>query len=70
MHWLSLAGTIFIGLWSVWLLLLAYRVLGKPIGQDLKYDASLEYWSGTFKAVGVIGLLAVALEVAALIIEK
>ncbi len=70
MRWLSLAGTIVIGLWSVWLLLLAYRVVGKPAGQDPKYDASVEYWSGTFKVMGVIGLLAVALEVAALVVER
>jgi len=69
MRWLSFAGTIFIGLWSVWLLLLAYRVVGKPVGQDPKYDASMEYWSGTFKVMGVVGLLAIALEVVSLVIE-
>jgi hypothetical protein len=70
MRWLSFAGTVVIGLWSVWLLLLAYRVVGKPAGQDPRYDASLEYWSGTFKVMGLIGLLAVALEVAALGAER
>ena len=70
MRWLSLAGAVFIGLWSVWLLLLAYRIVGKPAGQDAKYDAAMEYWSGTFKVMGVIGLLAVALAVAALVVER
>ena len=70
MRWLSLAGTAVIGLWSVWVLLLAYRMAGKPMGRDPKYDAAIEYWSGTFKVMGVIGLLAVALEVAALVVER
>src|SRR4051794_8738111 len=37
MRWLSLVGTIcktLICLWSVWLMLLAYRVAGKNAGQD------------------------------------
>jgi hypothetical protein len=44
MWWLSFVGKIcglFIYLWSVWLLLLAYRIVGKPAGQDPKYDASI-----------------------------
>jgi hypothetical protein len=69
MRGLSVAGTVFIGLWSVWLLLLAYRVVGKTRGQDPKYDASMEYWSGTFKVMGIIGLLAIALQAAALIMD-
>jgi hypothetical protein len=70
MRWLSLAGTVLIGLWSVWLLLLAYRVVGKPVGQDPDYDASMKYWSGTFKVMGVIGLLAIAFEVTAFIVDR
>jgi len=69
MRWISLAGTVFIGLWSVWLLLTAYRVVGKPPGQDPKYDASIEYWSGTFTVIGVMGLIAVVLQVAELVFE-
>ena len=42
MRWISLAGTLVFVLWSIWLLLLAYRVVGKPPGQDPKYDASIE----------------------------
>jgi hypothetical protein len=69
MHWLSVAGTVLIGLCCVWLLLLTFRVIGKPRGQDPKYDASMEYWSGTFRVMGFIGIVAVALEAAALIME-
>ena len=65
-----LAGSVFIGLWCVWLLLLAYRIVGKPPGQDPKYDASMEYWSGTFKVMGILGLIVIALEAAALVVER
>jgi len=54
----------------VWLLLLAYRVVARPAGQDPKYDAALAYWSGSFKVLGIIGLLAVALKVAAFIVDR
>jgi hypothetical protein len=57
------------GLWSLWLLLLAYRIVGKPVGQDPKYDASIEFWSGTFKVMGVIGLLVIALELGSLVLD-
>jgi hypothetical protein len=54
MGWLSAIGLICriaIGLWSVWLMLLAYRIVGKPAGQDPSYDASIAYWSGTYKVL-------------------
>jgi hypothetical protein len=69
MRWVSLAGTVLIGLWSVWLLLLAYHVVGKRPGQVPKFDASMEYWSGTFKVMGVIGIIAAALETVAIVVD-
>ena len=69
MRWLSLAGTAFLVLFSIWLLLLAYRVVGKPPGQDPKYDASMEYWAGTFKVMGVLGIIVLVLEIAAILVE-
>jgi len=66
MRWLSLIGTIgvFVScLWSVWLMLLAYRIVGKPAGQDPRYDTWITYWSGTFKFLGVLGILLIVLEV-------
>jgi hypothetical protein len=49
------------------LLLLAYRTVGKPAGQDPRYDAAIAYWSGTFKVVGVLGIVSVVLQVIALV---
>jgi len=66
MRWLSLIGTIgvFVScLWPVWLMLLAYRIVGKPAGQDPRYDTWITYWSGTFKFLGVLGILLIVLEV-------
>jgi hypothetical protein len=65
-----LAGTAFIVLYSIWLLLLAYRVVGKPRGQDPKYDASIEYWSGSFKVIGILGIFVLVLEVLTLLVES
>ena len=59
MRWISLAGTAAL---SIWWLLLAYRVVGKRPGQDPKYDASIEYWRGTFKVMGVLGIILFALQ--------
>ena len=47
MRWSSLIGTICVivtCLWSVWLMLLAYRIVGKPAKQDPKYDNWIAYW--------------------------
>ena len=38
--------------YGVWLLLTAYRVVGKPSGVDEKYDAWHRQWAGTLKLVG------------------
>jgi hypothetical protein len=60
-------GTVVAGLWCVWLLLLAYRIVGKPAGQDPRYDAAIADWSGTFKVVGMLGVLSVVFQVVALV---
>jgi hypothetical protein len=73
MWWLSLLGricTIAIGLWAAWLMLLAYRVVGKPAGQDASYDAYIKYWSGTFKVIGALGLVCVVLEVIEFVVSR
>jgi hypothetical protein len=73
MWWLSFIGKIcglFIYLWSVWLLLLAYRIVGKPAGQDPKYDASIAYWSGTYKVLGALGILVLVLEVISFVVGR
>ena len=69
MRWVFLVGTAAIVLESLWLLLLAYRVVGKPRGQDPKYDSWVEYWAGTFKVVGVIGIIVLVLQVAVLLLD-
>jgi hypothetical protein len=50
-------------------MLLAYRVVGKPRGQDPKYDASIEYWSGTFKVMGVLAIIVLVLQVLVLLVD-
>jgi hypothetical protein len=73
MWWLSVISSIFtiaIGLWSFWLMLLAYRIVGKPAGQDPTYDASIAYWSGTYKVLGVLGILVVVLEFIAFVVGR
>jgi hypothetical protein len=64
---IGLMGTVVAGLWCVWLLLLAYRIVGKPAGQDPRYDAEIVYWSRTFKVVGMLGILSVVFQVVALV---
>ena len=71
MRWLflfGLVGTIVVGLCCVCWLLLAYRVVGKPAGQDPRYDAAIAYWSGTIKVVGVLGVLSMVLQVIAFVV--
>ncbi len=70
MRWLSLAATAVLACVSTWLLLAAYRVVGEPRGQDRKYDAALEYWSGTFKVVGVLGIIELTCEVVVFLLER
>jgi hypothetical protein len=69
MRWISFLGSVVILIWAIWLLLLAYRVVGKAPGQDPKYDAAMEYWSGTFKVMGILAFIALALEVAGFIVD-
>ncbi len=69
MRWLNILGMVVTGSYGVWLLLLAYRVVGKPRGQDANYDASIDYWSGTFKVIGFLAILAIFLEAADFLIE-
>ena len=69
MQWLALGGTAFLVLSAIWLLLLAYRVVGKPPGKDPKYAAVVEYWAGTFKVYGVLGVIVLLLQVVVLLVE-
>jgi hypothetical protein len=59
--------TVGIGLSSGWVLLLAFRFVGKPAGQDPQDDAAAAYWSGPFKVVGVLGILCVIFQVILLV---
>ncbi len=64
MRWLSLIGTIctiVCCLWWLWLMLLTYRIVGPPAGQDPRYDTSIAYWSGTYKVLGVLSILVIVL---------
>jgi hypothetical protein len=73
MWWLSVISLIFtiaMGLWCTWLMLLAYRIVGKPAGQDPKYDEAIRYWSGTYKVLGVLGILLVVLEFISFVVER
>jgi len=56
MSWVVVTGEVLEVLFSVCFLLLAYRVVGKPAGQDPKYDAAIRFWSGTFTVLGVLGI--------------
>lgn len=69
MRWISGIGTVVIALVSIWWLLLAYRVVGKPPSQDPKYDASIEYLRGSFKIIGVLGIIVVIVQVVVLLME-
>jgi hypothetical protein len=45
-------GDLLLAGYGVWLLLAAYRVVGKPPGADEKYDAFHRHWVGTWKVLG------------------
>jgi hypothetical protein len=60
---IGLILTVGMGLSVGWMLLLAFRLVGKPPGQDPKYDAAAAYWSGSFKVFGVLGILCVIFQV-------
>lgn len=61
--------SILILMFTVWMLLLAYRIVGKSPGKDPKYDAWMEYWGGTFKVLGVIGIIVLILHVVGFLVE-
>jgi hypothetical protein len=67
--WIHLAALVFFALQSTLLFLIAYRVVGKPRGQDPKYDTEMDYWSGSLKVLAVIGIIAVFFELLSLLIE-
>ena len=69
MRWISLAGTAVIVLVSIWWLLVAYRLVGKRPGKDPKFDASIEYWGGTFKVMGVLGIIVLALQLVLILVD-
>ena len=52
MRWYNLGAALLLGTFGVWLLLTAYRVVGKPPGADEKYDAWHRQWVGTLKLLG------------------
>ena len=50
--WFHLVTDLLLTAYAVWLLLTAYRVVGKPAGADEKYDAWHRQWAGTYKLLG------------------
>jgi hypothetical protein len=50
--WFLLGADLFLTVYGVWLLLTAYRVVGKLAGADEKYDARHRQWAGTLKLLG------------------
>jgi hypothetical protein len=57
MTWVYLAGDLLIGGMGVSLLLMAYRVIGKPIGADEQYDAGMARQAPTYKILGWCGVI-------------
>jgi hypothetical protein len=64
MRWVGLGADVVLACLGVWLLLTAYRVIGKPPGADEKYDAAMARQGTTYKTIGwcelimaIIGLL-------------
>jgi hypothetical protein len=64
MWWLTLTEAVI----GVWFLLLAYRVVGKRPGQDPKYDDWIEFYAGSFKVMGMLGIIASVLQVVGLLV--
>jgi hypothetical protein len=50
--WFGLGVDLLLAIYGVWLLLTAYRVVGKPPGADEKYDAWHRQWAGSYKLLG------------------
>jgi hypothetical protein len=52
MRWVRLGLDLSLACYGGWLLLTAYRMVGKPPGADEKYDAWHRQWAGTLKLLG------------------
>jgi hypothetical protein len=52
MRWFTLATDLLLAAFGVWILLTAYRVVGKPPGTDEKHDARHRQWGPTRKVIG------------------
>jgi hypothetical protein len=50
--WFLLGAELLLTVYAVWLLLTAYRVVGKPAGADEEYDAWHRQRAGTYKLLG------------------
>ena len=59
--WFLLGADLLLTGYAVWLLLTAYRVVGKPAGADEKYDAWHRQWAGTWKLLGWVGVVLMGL---------
>jgi hypothetical protein len=60
----SLLGEVAI---TAWAFLLAYRVIGKRPGEDPGFDQYMSFMSGSFKVIGVIGVITIALSLIGLV---
>jgi hypothetical protein len=52
MQWVHLGIDLYLGGFGVWLLLIAYRVVGAPPGADGRYDDWYRQWSVALKRQG------------------
>jgi hypothetical protein len=50
--WFLLGADLLLTVYAVWLLLTAYRVVGKPAGADEEYDAWHRQRADTYKLLG------------------
>jgi hypothetical protein len=60
--WFGLTTDLLLIVYAVWLLLIAYRVVGKPLGADERYDAWHRHWAGTHKVLGWMGVVLLGLK--------
>jgi hypothetical protein len=51
-RWIGLAADALLACSGIVFLLYAYRVLGKPLGADEKYDAAMAHQSPNYKVFG------------------
>jgi hypothetical protein len=65
--WFHLVTDLLLTAYAVWLLLTAYRVVGKPPGADEKYDAWYRHWAGSWKLLGWSGVVLMVLNLAVLL---